>query len=164
MGQQQLLLLILGIVIVGLAIVVGINAFSDNQVKSTADALVADGLRIASDAQAWAIRPKKVGGGGGAAGLASLAGSGSEGWAQLGYPTDEETPEWYTNPNGYFGLGGACGWFSGSGQDPTIPSGNTPNFYIVATDEPFEEANVQLCIGVAGTNADDIGTAVVYLE
>ena len=63
MGQQQLLLLVLGIVIVGLAVVVGINAFSENRIKSNADALVTDGLRIASDMQAWALKPTQLGGG-----------------------------------------------------------------------------------------------------
>ena len=62
MGQQQLLLLVLGIVIVGLAVVVGINAFSENRTKSNADALVTDGLRIASDVQAWALKPGQFGG------------------------------------------------------------------------------------------------------
>ena len=54
MGQQQLLLLVLGIVIVGLAVVVGIQAFGENQRKANNDALINDGIRIASDAQAWA--------------------------------------------------------------------------------------------------------------
>src|SRR5690606_27695794 len=63
MGQQQLLLLVLGIVIVGLAVVVGINAFSENRIKSNADAMVTDGLRIASDVQAWALKPMQFGGG-----------------------------------------------------------------------------------------------------
>ena len=65
MGQQQLLLLVLGVVIVGLAVVVGINAFSQNQIRSNADALVNDGLRIASDLQAYALKPTQFGGGGG---------------------------------------------------------------------------------------------------
>ena len=65
MGQQQLLLLVLGIVIVGLAVVVGIQAFGENQKKSNADALVNDGVRIASDAQAWALKPAAFGGGDG---------------------------------------------------------------------------------------------------
>ena len=63
MGQQQLLLLVLGIVIVGLAVVVGISAFSENRIKASADALVTDGLRIASDVQAWALKPDQLGGG-----------------------------------------------------------------------------------------------------
>ena len=69
MGQQQLLLLVLGIVIVGLAVVVGIQAFSENQIKANADAMVNDAIRIASDAQAWKLKPQAFGGG------ASLAGS-----------------------------------------------------------------------------------------
>ena len=65
MGQQQLLLLVLGIVIVGLAVVVGIQAFSENQTKANADAMINDGVRIASDAQAWALKPAQFGGGAG---------------------------------------------------------------------------------------------------
>ena len=62
MGQQQLLLLVLGIVIVGLAVVVGIQAFAENQKKANADALVMTSMRIASDAQAWLRKPAAFGG------------------------------------------------------------------------------------------------------
>ena len=62
MGQQQLLLLVLGIVIVGIAIVVGINAYSENSIKSNFDALLQDGLRMASDAQSWKQKPEVFGG------------------------------------------------------------------------------------------------------
>ncbi|MDT0633166.1 hypothetical protein RQM47_14070 [Rubrivirga sp. S365] len=65
MGQQQLLLLVLGIVIVGLAVVVGIQAFGENQKKANSDALVNDGVRIASDVQAWILKPAAFGGGDG---------------------------------------------------------------------------------------------------
>ena len=65
MGQQQLLLLVLGIVIVGLAVVVGIQAFGENQKKANSDALVNDGVRIASDIQAWLLKPAAFGGGAG---------------------------------------------------------------------------------------------------
>ena len=79
MGQQQLLLLVLGIVIVGLAVVVGIQAFGENQAKANADALVNDGVRIASDAQAWKLKPQAFGGGADADGFAGLT------LSQLGY-------------------------------------------------------------------------------
>ena len=62
MGQQQLLLLVLGIVIVGLAVVVGIQAFGENQKKANADAMVNDAVRIASDAQAFSLKPAAFGG------------------------------------------------------------------------------------------------------
>ncbi len=66
MGQQQLLLLVLGIVIVGLAVVVGIQAFGENQKKANSDAIVNDVIRVASDAQAWNLKPTAFGGGNGA--------------------------------------------------------------------------------------------------
>ncbi len=62
MGQQQLLLLVLATVIVGIATVVGIQAFSQNNVKSNADAMLNDAVRIASDAQAWAQKAQPFGG------------------------------------------------------------------------------------------------------
>ena len=62
MGQQQLLLLVLGIVIVGLAVVVGIQAFDENQKKANLDGLVNDGVRIASDVQTWSLKPSIFGG------------------------------------------------------------------------------------------------------
>ena len=62
MGQQQLLLLVLGIVIVGIAILVGINAYSENSVKTNWDSLLQDALRIANDAQAWKAKPELFGG------------------------------------------------------------------------------------------------------
>lgn len=66
MGQQQLLLLVLSIVIVGMAVAVGIQSFSENQRKSNADILVNDAIRIAADAQAWTLKPTVLGGGNGA--------------------------------------------------------------------------------------------------
>ncbi len=89
MGQQQLLLLVLGIVIVGLAVVVGIQAFGENQKKANADALVNDGVRIASDAQAWVLKPQAFGGGDGAT-------TGLD-FNDLGYTNADGT---YTNLNG----------------------------------------------------------------
>ena len=62
MGQQQLLLLVLGIMIVAIAIVVGIFAFQTNMKKANADALVSDGVRLANLAQAWKLKPAALGG------------------------------------------------------------------------------------------------------
>jgi hypothetical protein len=62
MGQQQLLLLVLGIMVVAIAIVVGIFAFQTNLKKANADALVSDAVRIANLAQAWKLKPAALGG------------------------------------------------------------------------------------------------------
>ncbi|WP_118830615.1 hypothetical protein [Salinibacter ruber] len=62
MGQQQLLLLVLSTVIVGLATVAGIQAFSENQAQASQDALVQRGTSIASDVQGLAGKPSQMGG------------------------------------------------------------------------------------------------------
>lgn len=63
MGQQQLLLIILGALVVGIAIVVGINMFDENS-KQAQQADVRDGLvTIAARAQGWYRRPASLGGG-----------------------------------------------------------------------------------------------------
>lgn len=63
MGQQQLLLLVLGVVVVALAVVAGISAFSDGQNRARHEAIMADMMRIASDVQAWKAKSSILGGG-----------------------------------------------------------------------------------------------------
>jgi hypothetical protein len=64
MGQQQLLLLVLGIVIVGIAAVAGIQAFSEGKATAERDAVVADASRVVADIQAWYFKPEPFGGAG----------------------------------------------------------------------------------------------------
>ncbi|MEO1630915.1 MAG: hypothetical protein AAFU38_09070 [Bacteroidota bacterium] len=83
MGQQQLLLLVLGIVIVGLAVVVGIESFTENKAKSEIDTYVGMGVEMAGEIIAWYKKPEAMGGGGEvAANLANLD------VAALGYDLD----------------------------------------------------------------------------
>jgi hypothetical protein len=63
MGQQQLLLLVLATVIVGLATVAGIQAFDENQSQATQDVLVQRGTEIAVDLKAQFNKPPELGGG-----------------------------------------------------------------------------------------------------
>ncbi|MEM8556890.1 MAG: hypothetical protein AAGG50_03510 [Bacteroidota bacterium] len=63
MGQQQLLLLVLGIVLVGLAVVVGIQAFEENQRKTRQDQTMVLLSDIAAKAIAWKKTPVAMGGG-----------------------------------------------------------------------------------------------------
>ncbi len=53
MGQQQLLLLVMGIVIVGLAVLAGLAAAEKSFMQQDADALVNRCLHIAQDAVYW---------------------------------------------------------------------------------------------------------------
>ncbi|MCS4194082.1 type IV secretory pathway TrbL component [Salinibacter ruber] len=84
MGQQQLLLLVLSTVIVGLATVAGIQAFSENQAQASQDALVQRGTSIASDIQGLAGKPTQMGG----VELTSSGASASQIVERLGYETD----------------------------------------------------------------------------
>jgi len=65
MGQQQLLLIVLGVIIVGIAIVAGIKIFETQSEESTKDEIVAHCVNIASHAQQYFKKPKEMGGGGG---------------------------------------------------------------------------------------------------
>ena len=65
MGQQQLLLIILGVIIVGIAIAVGISMFSSSSVQSNKDAIINDLNNLAANAFQFRIRPITMGGGSG---------------------------------------------------------------------------------------------------
>jgi hypothetical protein len=63
MGQQQLLLIILGLIIVGVAVVVGIGLFQDNAVDHNRALVIADLKVLGSKAQHYYSRPATMGGG-----------------------------------------------------------------------------------------------------
>lgn len=151
MGQQQLLLLVLGIVIVGLAVVVGINAFSENRIKSNADALVTDGLRIVSDVQAWGLKPAQFGGMPDGDTLAD-----GVTWAAIGYPSSGGD---YVNVNGTFNFTGGVTGSTCTVTPGTPTSGNT---IVVSVYGSNAETGNCVIIGIGGTRADDISTAVNY--
>ena len=65
MGQQQLLLLILSAIIVGLAVLIGMGIFSENALLATRDLVRHAVLDASMRAQAWYRFPLKNGGGGG---------------------------------------------------------------------------------------------------
>ena len=63
MGQQQLLLIVLGTIIVGVAVVVGINMFTTGAVNAERDALLQDVNNVASSAASYWRKPSALGGG-----------------------------------------------------------------------------------------------------
>lgn len=144
MGQQQLLLLVLGIVIVGLAVVVGIQAFSENQKKANADALVMTSMRIASDAQAWLRKPAAFGGAVSATGTRPTDFNGlTLTLDMLGYPTDASGN--YVDVNGNFSAA-----VSGA------------NFVIEANSASTSGAgdNNLVCVSVGGSLTTNITTQI----
>jgi hypothetical protein len=62
-GQQQLLLIILGVIIVGVAIVMGINLFHANAVEAKRNNITNELVNLASHAQQFFMKPTALGGG-----------------------------------------------------------------------------------------------------
>ncbi len=64
MGQQQLLLIILGVIVVGIAIAVGISQFSANSNQANKDGITMALVNLSANAYQYRIRPSTMGGGG----------------------------------------------------------------------------------------------------
>jgi len=103
MGQQQLLLIILTAVIVGIAVTVGINMFGEGAYQANRDAVLTDAATIASRAQGWYRKPGVLGGG-------DRSFDGLSDLSTIGFPD--------TTANGNFAI-------SGSGQSATITAEGT---------------------------------------
>jgi len=100
MGQQQLLLIILGVIVVGIAVAVGITMFTDNAVSSNRDAVTNDLVNLASRAQQHYRRPASMGGGEGAF-------DNSRGGTALAAITQLTSKP--TNSNGRYAISGTVG-------------------------------------------------------
>jgi len=64
MGSQQLLLIVVGVVIVGIMIAVGIFMFKDQAAATNRDSISTDLVQLAAVAQKYYRRPETFGGGG----------------------------------------------------------------------------------------------------
>ncbi len=64
MGQQQLLLIVLGVILVGVAVVLGIQYFQVGAEEGAKDELVAHCITVGANAQQWFSKPLAMGGGG----------------------------------------------------------------------------------------------------
>ena len=64
MGQQQLLLVILGVIVVGIAIAVGITQFGAHSEQANKDGVTGSLVALGADAYQFKIRPGTLGGGG----------------------------------------------------------------------------------------------------
>ena len=64
MGQQQILLIVLAAVIVGIAVVVGMQMMGESAIDANKRACTQDLLNLAAKAQQWFRTPTSLGGGG----------------------------------------------------------------------------------------------------
>ncbi len=83
MGQQQLLLLVMGIIVASIAVVVGIVAFQEKMRQSVSETIVSRNLEIASSAVFWKTKMDPFNGGN-----ASYAGLSENGMAKLFMESD----------------------------------------------------------------------------
>jgi len=147
MGQQQLLLLVLATVIVGLATVAGIQAFEQGQTRANQDALTSTAVKIASDIQARIKEPSQFGGYDGSLEDAN----GSITLDELGYSASGAE---------YEAADGTCAILDGGGSpsiqknqvtSPTTPDdGDSGNAIEVLCESDDNEVVAQ----VSGTDAD----------
>ena len=89
MGQQQLLLIVLGVIIVGIAVVVGINIFSASSSNANRDAVISDLTNLAAMAQQYFRKPVAMGGGGN---------------SFVGFTTDKIPTKLLANQNGKYSI------------------------------------------------------------
>ena len=64
MGQQQLLMIVLAIIIVGIAIAISIQLFRSNAIESKRDILMGECSNLATIAISYFKKPSQLGGGG----------------------------------------------------------------------------------------------------
>jgi hypothetical protein len=64
MGQQQLILIVLSTIVVGVAIAVGLLIFATDRTMAERDALMEDLNTLVANARAFCMRPSNMGGGG----------------------------------------------------------------------------------------------------
>ncbi len=64
MGQQQLLLIMLSVILVGVAVFVGIGMFTANSIEQKRNEIINECTILASEAQLYYRKPKEYGGGG----------------------------------------------------------------------------------------------------
>lgn len=63
MGQQQLLLILLAILVVGVAIAAALGLFGSEEINANKQAMIHDLLNVASFAKRYYVRPVSMGGG-----------------------------------------------------------------------------------------------------
>jgi hypothetical protein len=131
MGQQQLLLLALSTIIVGLAIVMGINMFGENAAQSNLDAVTNDVLTIASRAQGWYRKPAQMGGGG-----RTFSAVGTKPSTKLNFPDSTENGSYVLTP------GTQTLTVKGTGKEDINGNGNLLTVEVIVTPDSVRTATI----------------------
>ncbi len=109
MGQQQLLLIVLGVIIVGIAIAVGISMFKSNAQSSNRDQVINDLNNLAAKAQQYYRKPTAMAGGGQSFGGFSLSPADSSDANGVYWATSTQPTSYTAYPGNTGGVIGAVG-------------------------------------------------------
>ena len=150
MGQQQLLLLVLATVVVGLATVAGIQAFEQGSQRANQDALTQTAVKIASDMQANAKKPTQFGG----QGADALGdGDGVIAFGDMGYETTSSASNYNGSATSFYETtDGACG----------IEAGDVST--TAALTVRCESADANVVVNVNSLDSDGIVTATQEIK
>lgn len=146
MGQQQLLLIILGVIIVGVAVAVGIGMFTSLASDANRDRVVNDLVNLTAKTQQYIRRPKTMGGGGNdfAGFRLSLTdtgnGNGSYSLAQGSPPTGVNFEPGDTAA--ISGTGVATIYIIGCGKELGLDQVNKMKVYVTVKKDDFKVANL----------------------
>lgn len=131
MGQQQLLLIILGVIIVGIAISVGIAMYNDHLISLNRDNVQHDLVMLSVQAEHYAALPQSMGGGG-----RSFVGLTADAAGLLKIASTEFTD----NENGTYSIqtAGTASLvvLQGVGKVP-LPNGTFPTYYCRVRDRKY---------------------------
>ncbi len=131
MGQQQLLLVILVTILVGIATVVAINVFSSAMSASNKDAVRTDLAILATNAHAYYAKPKMLGGGG----------NSFDGFTfnTIAFPADEISPDGLNarNANGIYHIYSSTDISLGIYGEPIIEISETVDISSLVSDTDY---------------------------
>ena len=140
MGQQQLLLVILVTIIVGIATVVAINIFGTAADQANRDAVRQDLMGAAAQAQGIWARPAMMGGVARDFGNTDML-SADELLIRLNIPGDRSTDGEISNENGIYSLNGNAG---SRLEIQAVPTSGAPNIFAVVCRDTDGQWNVRI--------------------
>lgn len=96
MGQTQLLMLVMAVIIIGIAVAVGITQMGESAFAANQNAVIGDSADIVARAHTWFRKPVMMGGGG-----QDFATNGGLSFPAIGMSTQHDENE-YSNANGCY--------------------------------------------------------------
>ena len=137
MGQQQLLLVILVTILVGIATVIAITVFSDSSTKLNNDAVRQDLIAISASVQTYFMKPEMLGGGGGTFDDFTLV--------KIAFPGDEFSPDGLhaRNSNGVYHVYSVSTTEIGLWGEPLMEVGGPIDITTLVSDEDYFDVTIR---------------------